>query len=160
MFQFGTERRQRLQSQIFFRPFNKNVYGQTSLCKVPECTIECPIALQPDPLSRLSTPPFDSHLAGLNDSPKPCKRAGSFQPRPSRLTLWSKTDITGAMRADKSYLPLSDVAVTFRSGQRSKWHARQIYWGLLEWRTARLLAVTLSAANAKASPKGGDSASS
>lgn len=38
------------------------------------------------------------------------------------------------MRADESYLLLSDVAVTFRSGLRSKWHARQIYRGLLERR--------------------------
>lgn len=30
-------------------------------------------------------------------------------------------------RGDESYLPPSDVAVTFRSGQRSKWHAGQIH---------------------------------
>lgn len=91
--------------------------------EVPQCTIECPIALQLDPPP--CTPlPFDSHLAGLSAAREPCKGAGGCQPRPSGLTLLSRTDITGGMRADESYLLLSDAAVTFRSGQRSKWHAR------------------------------------
>lgn len=107
--------------------------------EVPQRTIERPIALQlnppPTPSHSAPTPhatppislPFDFHLAGLAVAREPCKRAGGRQPRPSGLTLLSKTDITGGMRADESYLLLSDVAVTFRSGQRSKWHSRQIY---------------------------------
>lgn len=109
---------------FFLRPHNKkSVCSGLKVRAVPLCAIEYPIALQLDPLP----PPFDSHLAGLTAAREPCKRAGGCQPRPSGLTLLSKTDITGGMIVDESYLPLSDVAVTFRSGQRSKWHARQIY---------------------------------